>query len=127
MSKRYTLDEKRHVLKLMKHYENAAAVSRETGIPARTIRDWVYEASKRQNIMRLRPVSHPASYYQGNADITPDQLRDRLLKQLDALTQNMESDPRSAYYASLTITRLLDQIERLNSVLKSPPPSRSPQ
>jgi len=126
MSRKYTNEEKRHVLFLVKKHKNAAEVARITGIPARTIRDWREDHNRYRYEYEspLNPRQHPAAAFATDGStITPEQLRRRVLTQLDALTSQTYDNPRAAYYASLTDNHLLSDLEHLTKLLTTAPPS----
>ncbi|MEO1441634.1 MAG: hypothetical protein AAFV33_14650 [Chloroflexota bacterium] len=114
MPKIYTLQQKKHALYLIEQLGSVAAASKELGIPQRTLRDWRYHMeSKYQFASR-----DPATSYRGNPNtIDIHEVRDRLLQQIDRLTDNMTDDPRKAYFAALAIDRHLEQVRHINDIL----------
>ncbi len=119
MPKRYSLHQKQHALIQYDQLGTATAASRATGIPARTIRDWISQRRAAQRHI----ANSPMVPFSGPVDLT--QLRDNLYRQIHTLLENPTDDPRKAYYTSLAVTRLLNQIQELNAVLpaaKKPPP-----
>ncbi|MEM6284997.1 MAG: helix-turn-helix domain-containing protein [Chloroflexota bacterium] len=114
MPKIYTLQQKRHALYLIEQLGSVAAASKELGIPQRTLRDWRSQMELNYQFARR----DPATSYQGHPDtINIHEVRDRLLQQIDRLTNNMTDDPRKAYFAALAIDRHLEQVRHINDIL----------
>jgi transposase-like protein len=114
MPRIYTLQQKRHALWLFEQLGSTQAASAELQIPERTLRDWVRDYRRGY----LSPAKNPVLEYQGKPTaINLTDLRDRVLEQIDVLTRNPSEDPRKAYFASLTVNRLLEQVRMLNNTI----------
>ncbi len=114
MPKTYTPQQKEHALYVINQLGSVAAASRQLDIPQRTLRDWQHAARR----LRLLPAKDPLTAYQGEpGSVDVAQIRNRLLTQIDTLTQNLPTDPRQAYFAALAIDRYLDQIRTLNRAI----------
>ncbi|MEL6149476.1 MAG: helix-turn-helix domain-containing protein [Chloroflexota bacterium] len=111
---KYTRRQKQHAIYLLRELEDLPEVSRRLNIPERTLRDW-----RSQSInFDIRPRQDPAALYRTRSDdITLEDIRDRLLEQVDTLSSYSGEDPRKAYFAALAIDRYLQQIITLNEAI----------
>jgi hypothetical protein len=125
MPRIYSIQKKRHALYLLEQSGgDVRTVSRIMKIPARTLRDWQMLGVHG----KIYPKKDPAAIYEGDPtmSVPPDELRDRLLLQIDLLSRLRSADPRHAYFTALAVERHLDQVRRLNEVIDpvQPPPRR---
>lgn len=117
MPKIYTKRQREHALYIIQELNDYNAAADLLNIPASTLRSWwsEYEHSTIVNC-RFHPVKSPESdYLAGDADApTPAQIRDKLLRQIDQLITHPTDDPRKAYYTSLAVRSLIEQVKTIN-------------
>ncbi len=140
MPHRYPPHEQARIMMILRQNNNdVTATHQQTGVPKRTLRhwlqrerenvpnydDWRQQQQEKQADLPPPPKDELTQDEDNNvppADVDPADLRVRLVSQVDHLTdQFTTASPREAYFITLAITRLLDQIARLNTVLTPPP------
>lgn len=124
--KRYTHKEKQQAQeRLAFRNGDVPFVSLELNIPERTLYRWKREWQEKESTLPQFPLAfgiNPAEFEEMlKTTYQPGEytdLREKLMKHIDALTPTLSEDPDLAHRRALALTRLLDRVFKLEQVTR---------
>jgi hypothetical protein len=142
--KRYTENEKQHaLLRLKQNYGDVPLTSLQTRFPERTLYDWKRKLRLQTNLDRnlqqkkitaaAATAANPDNQLPAQPDTAPPpdspeppheylRFRANLVQHIDTLLQTLSDDPDLAHRRAIALTRLLDKVITLESLVKERQP-----
>ena len=124
MSRRYTPQEKADALqRLDTNFGDITVTSIQTSIPARTLRGW----RKQRGLEAVQSDQLPPQNHRRRRQQTSDEddqenpfnrLREELMQHIFDLSATLMDEPSIAYMRARTLTRLIDRVIRLETVIE---------
>jgi parvulin-like peptidyl-prolyl isomerase len=99
--------------KFVENLGDTARTSRQRGISERTLRRWKYK----YQINTILTINKPPSEQDNTVYQRYLQIRDNLLKHIERLYEQMDTQPENAAELAIALSRLIDRLSKLENLL----------